>query len=312
MKRWAPSLLTTLLVLSTSLAPERAEAAIKDPSAAEIEKAKVLYEDGRKAYRLGDMTIAVEKFEAAYSLTENPIILYNIGLAYRRLYEESRDPAHLRRAKLVLENFRLELARDSGLGSPDEVKAVLGEVEDLLTDAETKEEQREREKREAELRAQQNQARPEGPADPEPAPPPPTTDDSAGKPMRMAGIGLIAVGGLAAIGGGVGAGLSLGKRNDQQSQLDTSIAESEDAGCPDAGGSTCDGYAAQQDVLNSNIDKARNQILIFGAGVGGAGLLMAGGGVAMFLIGRKQAADAKSAKVQVAPTWRGVSITGRF
>ena len=170
MKRWAPSLLTTLLVLSTSLAPERAEAALKDPTPAEIEKAKVLYEDGRKAYRLGDMTIAVEKFEAAYSLTENPIILYNIGLAYRRLYEESRDPAHLRRAKLVLENFRLELARNSGLGSPDDVKAVLGEVEDLLTDAESKEE--ERAAREAELRAKQEQEQPEGPT-PEPAPAPP-------------------------------------------------------------------------------------------------------------------------------------------
>ena len=130
--------------------------------------------------------------------------------------------------------------------------------------------------------------------------------------MRLAGIGLIALGGAALIGGGVGAGLSVSKRNDQQSQLDTSIAESEDAGCPDAGGSLCEGYTSQQDVLNGNIEKTRNQILIFGAGVGGAGLLMAGGGVAMFLIGRKQAADANSARVQVAPTWRGVSISGRF
>ena len=96
------------------------------------EAAKVLYEEGRRAYRKGDMSLAIEKFEGAYDLTENPIILYNIGLTYRRLYDETKDITHLRRAKVVLENFRIEIARDSGLGSPDEVSQALDEVETLL------------------------------------------------------------------------------------------------------------------------------------------------------------------------------------
>ena len=85
-----------------------------------------------EAYRRGDVETALERFEEAYDLTELPMILYNIGLTYMRLYEASNDVGQLRRAKVVLNNFKLELAADTSLGDMDEIDKLLDEIDEKI------------------------------------------------------------------------------------------------------------------------------------------------------------------------------------
>lgn len=49
----------------------------------DAQKAKQRYETGERAYRLGDFDAAVRDFKAAYQLAPVPLILYNIGQAFR-------------------------------------------------------------------------------------------------------------------------------------------------------------------------------------------------------------------------------------
>ena len=52
------------------------------PADAEIE-AKRLYQEGTKYYSLGEWTLAVDNYKAAYKLVQKPLLLYNIAQAYR-------------------------------------------------------------------------------------------------------------------------------------------------------------------------------------------------------------------------------------
>lgn len=47
------------------------------------QEAKRLYQDGTKAYNLGDYARAIMAYKEAYRLVANPFFLYNIGQAYR-------------------------------------------------------------------------------------------------------------------------------------------------------------------------------------------------------------------------------------
>lgn len=78
-----------------------AETSQADPKVA----AKRLFDEGSEAYNLGNFEAAIEKFEAAYGLTRATPLLYNIAQAHFRRYELDGDPAHLRRAKVLFENF---------------------------------------------------------------------------------------------------------------------------------------------------------------------------------------------------------------
>src|SRR5687768_16988820 len=46
-------------------------------------KAKALYEQGLKAYNLAEYADAIKAWKEAYSLTKKPLLLFNIGQAYR-------------------------------------------------------------------------------------------------------------------------------------------------------------------------------------------------------------------------------------
>lgn len=67
------------------------------PAAAEtdsdLERAKALSEEGRAAYDRDDFAGAAEKFQAAYELFPNPVLLVNLGVIYQALhrYEEARE-----------------------------------------------------------------------------------------------------------------------------------------------------------------------------------------------------------------------------
>ena len=95
-------LLATLCAATLSLASPVARAAAAPPAA---ESPEQLYEEGRKDYRLGRFQDAIDKWEKAYAIAELPLLLYNIALAYRQLYDVSADVEDLRKGKVVLKNF---------------------------------------------------------------------------------------------------------------------------------------------------------------------------------------------------------------
>jgi len=69
-------------VTTPAVAAEEAEGALKhdDPKAAE---ARSHYEEGTKAYNLGEYPRAVTEFKAAYNAKPDPLLLYNIAQSFR-------------------------------------------------------------------------------------------------------------------------------------------------------------------------------------------------------------------------------------
>src|SRR5262249_53744433 len=134
-------------------------------------------DEGRKDYNQGFFKSAIEKFEAAYKRSKNPLILYNIGLTYKKLYDEEPKPEFLKLARTALKDYVAAIEKDPGLGAdPEEVKPVLADIEAELARVEAKPE-------------------PEGPKpDEDPKPDVPKPEDP-GRKLKLAGIGLLASGG---------------------------------------------------------------------------------------------------------------------
>ena len=79
-----------------------AAAAASSPDRVEGQR---LFDKGSDAYNLGNFEAAIESFERAYELTQANALLYNIAQAYTKLFEVDRDPARLRKAKVMFLNF---------------------------------------------------------------------------------------------------------------------------------------------------------------------------------------------------------------
>jgi tetratricopeptide (TPR) repeat protein len=88
-----------------------ASTALAEPSPEE------LYEQGRKAYRVGKFKEAVDAWERSFAASDNSLLLYNISLAYRGLYGITGDIEDLKRARAVLDNFIRVAEADPALAS---------------------------------------------------------------------------------------------------------------------------------------------------------------------------------------------------
>jgi tetratricopeptide (TPR) repeat protein len=281
--------------------PARAMAADESP--------EVLYKEGKKAYRLGRYGEAVEKFEKAYDLSDNAVLLYNIGLAYKNWYDVSKNIEHLRKAKAVFQNFYLEAQRDSSVGDPVEAEAEIKQVEQLLAAAEEEERERAaaeaaRKDAEAERKGQEEEAAPV-PQGPDP-----------GKKLRLGGIIGMSVGGAAVIGGGV-VGVIFGLRGQEfADELRNLRAQQEEMGCgADSASSECTAISADIDTTKSNGRKA-NILMVVSLGViGGLGLAGVATGTVLFLTGNKRTKawqQGRKAQLRVSPTLGGLVVQGRF
>jgi tetratricopeptide (TPR) repeat protein len=71
---------TLSIVVASTLAPIRSAGAMDDPTAAE---AKKHYEEGTKAFNLGEYPRAIAEFKATYNAKPDPLLLYNIAQSYR-------------------------------------------------------------------------------------------------------------------------------------------------------------------------------------------------------------------------------------
>lgn len=273
-------------------AAPRADAAV-DPDA--------LYEQGRKDFSQGFYKSAIEKFEAAYKRSRDPLILYNIGQSYRKLHDEDPQLEFLKKARTALESYVAAVEKDPSLGAdPEEVKPIIADIT-------------------SELERREPAAEPEGPEETET--PRELRGEDPGKKMRLAGIGLMSSGGAALVIGGILGGVFAargGRLGDELNGEGGFYEQSQAMNCPDemvAGeASGCADLRGDIDRTRSAGEKSNLQAgLSFGI-AGGIGALLLIGGAASYVLGRKRSAEwrADTARLRVLPTLGGVVLQGRF
>jgi tetratricopeptide (TPR) repeat protein len=261
----------------------------------ESESAEQLYEDGRRAYRLGRYDEAVKKFERSYELSDQPLLLYNIALSYKRLYGISKEVSDLRRSKTVFEEFINVASADANLATEiDDARARLAEIDEEIARAESAEAARK--------------------------PPPdsqPTEAEAQDRKLRLGGAVAMGVG-----GGLLVAGVALGTyyvvrapgfRDDialEKMMIDDPACRAEDPppSCP----------ANAVDRLATHRKNLAQANLGIGLGFG----LVAGLGVAAIVTGavlfargnRKKGAAANAFRIspRLSPRLAGFEMSGRF
>jgi tetratricopeptide (TPR) repeat protein len=297
------TLLSGCLVTATlpvvSLTPATSQAA--EPS-----RPEQLYDDGRKAYRLGRFKEAVDKWEEAYALSDQPLLLYNISLAYKGLYTITDDIADLRKAKAVLENFITLAAADPDL-DPDDAPERLAELDEMIAEAQ--------------------EGKSVVPDVGELPPPPRPLGEDPGKRLRVAGAATMGGGGgLIIIAGALGAyfGVKARQFSDEVGQLNALVD------ICDRGGTSpeiMDMNGCGQVRANRNTARENGRAADLGLGLslgiaGGLGVAALVAGAVVFVQGNRRTrtwegasigrARARVRDLRIDPTRGGVSITGRF
>jgi len=283
-------LTTTGLLLPS---PARAAGPSADPDA--------LYEEGRKDFNSGFFKSAIEKFEAAYRQSKDPLILYNIGQTYKKLYDDEPKVEFLKKARSALRDYVAAIEKNPGLGAdPDEVKPVLADID-------------------AELARVEPAATPEGPEEP-PTPDPARAVDP-GKKLRLAGVGLMGGGGAFLVLGGILGGVFAAKGSRLSEQLNGAsglYSQQTDMNCPatmqagEPGG--CQKLRDDVETTRDDGQKANTASVVSFAVVGGVGALLLIGGIVSYSLGKKRTSEwqAETARVRVAPTFGGLVLEGRF
>lgn len=264
-----------------------------------------LYEEGRKDYNQKFTKAAIEKFEEAYKCAKNPLVLYNIGLAYKRLYDGEKQLEQLEKAKKALTTYVDAITQNPELGAdPEEVKPILADI-----DAELE-------------RISPKDPEPEGPA---PPPTPDTPPVDPGKKLRVTGVALLATGGvLTVVGVGVAAafGVRSARLNEDLNGAGGVYSQLEAGMCgltvmedlPGADSSACDDLRGQRleikkdGVFANGLAGGFTAVAVVGLG------LMIGGAVA-FAKGKRTSAEWESgqqARVRVLPSPGGLVLQGRF
>lgn len=260
-----------------------------------------LYDEGRKAYRLGDFATAVKKWEMAYDLSDNGLLLYNVSLAYKGLYTISNDLGDLRRARAILDNF-IKVAKANPDIDPDDAPERLIELDAMIA--------------EAEQAAEDNK------------PPPPVVvqpaegdelrekmGPDAGRKLRLAGMGTMVAGGAIALTGVAVAAVYAIKGEEFSSKLANSLGQQRDT-CDDAGQpqARCDEIQAEIDTWRDNGNKANTVSVAIGVGLGGVGVVALVAGGLVFNEGNKRTKQWERglAHLRVSPTRRGFVLSGRF
>jgi tetratricopeptide (TPR) repeat protein len=249
----------------------------------ETESAEQLYEAGRKAYRLGRYDEAVKKFERSYELSDQPLLLYNIALSYKRLYGISKDVADLRRSKTVFEEFITVAQSDTALATEiEDARARLAEIDDEIARAESA--------------AAARPTQPNTDVDR-----PPATRTRREQQMRVAGISTLAAGAALVITGVAVGTYYVIQHKSYKSKL------SEEMSTPSSPESH------HQELLTShrnNLDQAKLGMGIGFGLVGGLGLIGVVAG-SVLLAKSSSRGPAKQA-LRIAPTRSGFVVSGRF
>ncbi len=263
---------------------------------------EVLYEEGKKAYRLGKFAEAVAKWEEAYDKSERPLLLYNISLAYKSLYDVTGDVEDLRRARALMKNFLVLAQADPDVDS-DDAEERIAELDALIA--------------EAEAAAPGPGPKPGPDPDPDPDPNPAISKGpDPGRTLRIAGASTLGVGGLFVVTGSV-LGIYFGVRGQEFSDELRQLQADRGSLCDDAPDSTA---CLQQDA---NIETARNNGRTANLGLGlalgiggGLGLVALSAGAILFVQGNRRTAEWKQTgaarSLRLVPSGRGLVLLGRF
>lgn len=140
-----PSTLLSLTIAASILCspvvlPETARADGPADSADDpvLDEAKSLYKEGQNKFQTADYEEALALWKRAFVILPEGdehrsirhALVYNIAEAHSRAYEISRNPTHLRKAKLLLEDYRTDHRALFG-DAPDALKER-SEVEDRI------------------------------------------------------------------------------------------------------------------------------------------------------------------------------------
>lgn len=259
--------------------------------------AEELYAEGERAYFLGDYRVAVARFEAAYDKSQLPQLLYNVGLAYMRRYELTKDVGDLRRAQSVLLNFRVELERDPTIGSQQNLDSLLSQISRALAALDAR--------KAPDPATATAETRPAD-ACPDPAPP-----KTIVKPAntRAAGAALLTLGGLSlASGVASGLGFALKGRQFRGELADVTAMQQQACG---GGGDSSRCVALTESVA---ITKANGHTANILAGTLGGGLTALGvaGLIAGAVLYTRPGLPDRRARLQLGPSIGGVWLRGTF
>jgi tetratricopeptide (TPR) repeat protein len=259
--------------------------------------AREAYGEGEKAYRLGRFEDAALAFERAYEISGLPDILYNIGLSHLRWYDVDPDIAHLRKAKVVFQNYVIEIQKNPELGDLEEAEAVIAQIDEKLAAAE------------AAGKKDEGDEDPDEPVDLGPDP---------GKKLRLGGSIAMGVGGAFVVAGVV-SGVVLGVRGQEfEGDLANAYTEREALGCtPNDGRPDCDDVNNRIEIFRNNGQRANALAVGLGLTLGGVGLIGIVTGAVLFVQGNKKTKAWEQRRLlSVAPSWGrgqfGLAVSGRF
>jgi len=268
-----------------------------------------LYDQGRKAYRLGDFETAVQKWELAYELSDRPLLLYNISLAYKGLFGITKDIADLRRARAVLDNF-IKLAEADPDVEIDDALERLAELDTMIAEAEQSQGATD-----ATADRQDDGVVPP-PKEPEPSKP---AGKDPGKVFRLSGIGLMGGGGgLLLTAAGLGIYYAL-KSQEFSRGLQSTLEDFNEAGCVENDPmpeSPCSDYQRNIDIYRENGKKANQAGYISVAITGGLGLAAMVTGAVLYTEGNRRSRrwEQGISKHELRFHWSGrhFGLSGRF
>ncbi len=279
-------LLPTALSFAVSVAVATAGAAVPTSAqaAAEEPDAEALYQEGKAAFDSEDFATAADRWERSYRASGDPLVLYNIGEAYTAMYDESNERTHLEKAQVALQELAGFVEEDPTLGDPDELAAMLKEIDEKLGGGEPEEPVEEPVEEPIE--------------EPEPEKP---KKDKATK-LRNAGIGTIAAGGALVLGGVIAGSVFAARGSSLTSDLNTLYEMNASE-------------AELQTVRDQG--KAANTAsgVSFGLGIALGGAAIAVGAVLLSKSKKLRAeggAEDEEARIRVAPTLGGFMLSGRF
>jgi len=181
------------------------------PPPAKAKAAKQYVDAGLAAQNTGDYDTAITFYEKAYELVPHPVLLFNMAQAHRLAKRDER----------ALELYKKYLAADPKGAQAKTASEIVAEIEAKLA-ATKAAEQAEAARAEEQAKKDAAAARPvEVRSAPEPARPgaePPPSPGSPGKTLRIAGIGVGAVG-VVGVGVGIVFGLKARSISDELSEL---------------------------------------------------------------------------------------------
>ncbi|MBV1857915.1 MAG: hypothetical protein KUG77_05840 [Nannocystaceae bacterium] len=252
-----------------------------DATEGDLERAKELFENGKGLYAEGSYSAAIAAFRQAYTLSGDPVLLYNIALAHDRAGEFDAALEYLGYYRAY---------------APQSERAALSEKEDSLRKRKLRA-QTDEEEAAAEAAEQGTDEEAEGPPPPKASLSDDGPPDDTSKPrQKVFTVPVWVLTGVSVVGLGVGTGLGV-----------TALARRDDADAlctaNGMGGTVCP-QAAESDA-----DTGRKMAL--GADVA-FGIGAAAGVVAVILIARNASRRKKTQTATLVPRSRGAGIQLRF